>query len=563
MTSFRINGHPSPIADESARGYLLRMVDCNGYKNVENICRKAGTKFAHKVHVMSKQWEQILSVFTPVLYKQDSVLMDIFKQHWAAKFYAKFDMQMSNLFSVNCRICPICIQGEDGYAHADWDFALSTVCTKHKCHLIETCPHCRESISWKRGKLDRCPECEKNYSSAPAIQLEKDSPLLKLHKHYATMNREHVEQLITVCARMYRPQDNMIACPSLHFMSLDEINLLLNQALGLMHSSSFRAKYQSWLDNTRAELAVISSMAVQEPYWVFIAGYDGKLDNLLPDITFLPPTDSQNIIDKKNIIKPTPESAALGIKAARLKNIRDDISVISLNTQIDAKRLASVLGVPFSSIQHMSDSSVLKPVNVVGTIRHYLFDLNDVAVLIKNVSAQKIQTKKGLISISSLANTKLLSKFALKFHHVIEIILQQKLSLFFDKNKEGFFDGSVCESELIKILEEMMSNNNKTLNINELSSILNTTPECIVKLSLRGVISVITPFTKNDSFTKSITQESLQNFFAQYISINRMSYFTGVRIDKTLRLLKEQSISPTITVNDGDTSLYLLKKVRS
>lgn len=560
MNEFLINGHPSPYIDESPRGYLLRIVDLNGFKNVESICRKAGTKFAHKVHVMSQQWEQILGVITPALYKQKSPLIVSFEQHWTAKFYAQFDMQMSNLFSANCRVCPKCIKGENGYANADWDFALTTVCTKHECQLIEACPDCDEPISWKRSELDTCPKCELSYSSVPARPLEKSDPLLKLSKSYLKMDRKQIEQLITACARMYRPQDNMLACPSLHLMPLDEINALLIKALGLMHSVKFREQYKLWLEQTREKFAVISFNAVQEPYRAFIASYTGKLNNRLADIAFLPLTSSKDIIIKKDIVKPIPESATMGIKAARLKNVRDDINSINLSTQIDTRRLASVLGVPFYSIQHMSDSEVLKPANVVGTIRHYIFDLNEVAVLIKGVSANKYHHDKQLISISSLASNDLLSKFALEFHHVIELILQQKLDVYFGKKDEGLFDGEVCESELIKMLEEIMLNSKERLNITELAQVLNTTPQCVSKLVDANIIKVNTVYEKKDSLTKPITEESLQNFFAQYSSINRMSYFTGVRVDKSLRLLREQFIEPAITVSDGKASLYLLGK---
>lgn len=559
MQIFRINGHPDPMLDESARGYFLRIVDFNGFKNVESICLKAGTKFPSKVHAMSQQWRKLLNILTPVLYKS-TPLIDSFNQHWTAKIYAKFDMKMSNLFSVNCRVCPMCIKGEQGFASADWDFALSTVCIKHKCHLIEECHHCNEPISWKRGQLDTCPACDKNYSSAPAKALEKGHPLLKLNKSYPSIDRDMVEKLVIACSRMHRPQDNMLSCPSLHIMSLDEINILLSQALGLMHSSKFRQQYKNWLEETRAQFSVISLNAVQEPYRAFAVSYGGKLNNRLAGITFLPPTDSKDIIDKKDIVKPISESATMGIKTARLKNIRDDISEINLGSQIDARRLASVIGVPFSSIQHMSDSRILKPSNVVGTIRHYLFDVNEVAILIKDVSAKKYHHDKHLISIRSLANNELLSKFALKFHHVIELILQQKLDIYIDKENEGFFDGEVCESELIKVLDERMLNNKRRLNITELAQVLNTTPQCVSKLADADIIKVKTVFEKKNSLTKPITKESLENFFAQYVSINRMSYFTGVRVDKSLRLLREQSIRPAITVGDGKAVLYLLGK---
>jgi hypothetical protein len=559
MPNFRMNGHPDPIGDESARGYLLRMVDLNGYKGVENICRKVGIKFADKIHVMSRQWEFILNTFTHALYKS-SPLINVFEQHWSAKIYAQFDMKMSNLFSVNCRVCPICIKGENGYANADWDFALSTVCIKHKCQLIDTCPHCDVPISWKRSELDRCPKCDKHYSDVQLPLLEKNHPLLKLNKTYKTMDRKSVEQLITACSRMHRPQDNMLSKPSLNLMSLSEINNLLTQALGLMHSFAFRAQYQQWLEDTRTNFSVISADAVQEPYRAFIAAFTDKLSDSFVDVLFIAPKNLSNKIAKQNIVKPITKSITLGVKTARLKNIKEEVNEINLSSQIDSRRLASVLGVSFSSIQHMVDDGVLTPTNVVSDVSHFVFDLSDVTSLVKNISIQDYESNKHLIYLKSLTDGKLLAKFVLKFHHVIELILQQKLSLYFDPNKEGFFNGAVCERDLFEILENRMITIQKRLNVTELSNVLNTSLQCVSDLIDAGIIKVSTIGNPEDSRIKSITKDSLQGFFSKYISINRISFLNGIRVDKTLSLLKGKSIEPCITINDGKTSLYLFRK---
>lgn len=561
MPNFLINGHPAPFTGESSRGYLLRIVDLNGFKGVESICRKGGGKFAHKIHVMSRQWTRILDIFTPVLYMKIP-LINTFKQHWSAKLYANLDIKMGHLFSVNCRICPICIKGDKAYAKADWDFALTTVCIKHECNLIDTCPHCAEPISWKRRKLDVCPKCDEHYSNVPAALLEKDHPLLKLNKSYSKMDYKRVEQLMIACSRMHRPQDNMLSRPSLNLMSLSEVSYLLTQALGLMHSLNFRVQYQKWLEETRTDFSVISTDAAQEPFKAFVAAYKGKLNNNLVNISFTTPKGLVNKINTKTIVKPITTSSVLGVKTARLKNIKEGINEINLSSQIDSMRLACVIDVPFSSIQHIVDDDVLSPINAVNAVNHHVFDLNDVASLVKNTSTQDIDQKKHLITLKSLTDGKLLAKFLFKFHHVIELILRQELTLYLDPNKEGFFNGAICESDLISVLEERMMTIQKRLNIIELAAVLNTSKQCISELIDAGIIKVSTVDNPEDSRIKSITKDSLQNFFSNYVSINRMSFLNGVRVDKQLNLLKKQNIEPIITIKDSNTSLYLCKKLR-
>lgn len=559
MQRFRINGHPDPYIDESARGYLLRIVDINGFKNVENICRKAGTKFAHKSHVMTNQWERIFEVFTPVLHKKEP-LINMFEQHWTAKLYATFNMKVSNLFSVNCRICPSCIT-ENGYVKADWDFALQTVCTKHKCNLIDSCPHCDTAITWRRGELSTCKACDKSYSSAPMITLDNSHALFKLNKSLPTLNIGDISQLIIALARAHRPHDNMLSCPSIHLMSLNEINALLTHALGLMHSTGYREQYKYWLEETRAKFSIISRNATQEPYRAFTASYTGKLDNRFPKIAFIPPEHTINIIYKRNIIKPLSESSGLGVQTARLNNVSDDIKEIDLSSQIDTKRLASVLRVPSPSIQHMVDGGILRPINSVNTTRHNIFDLDDIVTLIKSVTVQEAQDSSKLLLLKSLADGKLLSKFALQFHHVIEAILHQEIDVFFNHEDDGIFDACVDKNKLIKVLEGSMQKASRSLNIIELASILNTSPQCIDELAELKVIKMKTVHQKKGLLIKSLTGESALHLFSKYISLNRMSYFAQVRIDKLLRLLKIQGIEPTITVTDGKAPLYLVEHI--
>lgn len=222
--------------------------------------------------------------------------------------------------------------------------------------------------------------------------------------------------------------------------------------------------------------------------------------------------------------------------------------------------MAGVLGVPFPAIEHMVDGEALKPINVVGTIRHRMFDLNDVKALIENASARKAPVDSQLISLNSLASSELLHKFASKFHHVIELILQRKLDVYFDQKHEGFFDGDICKNQLIEVLEEKLHNLDKRLNIGELAKVLVTTPQCLNELATEGIIKVNTVYEKKDSTTKSIELGSLKAFLSRYTSINRLAFFSGMRVDKALNILKRQNIHSSHVFNFQQSSLYLIEK---
>ena len=171
-----------------------------------------------------------------------------------------------------------------------------------------------------------------------------------------------------------------------------------------------------------------------------------------------------------------------------------------------------------------------------------MFDLNDVKSLVENISVQDSEKNKHLTSLKSLTDGKLLTKFVLKFHHVIELILQQKLAIYFDPNNEFFFNGAIYKSDLINVLEDRMITIQKRLNSIELADLLNTSLQCVNELVDAGIIKVSATDNHENSRIKSNTKDSLTNFFSKYISINRVSFFNRVRVDKPLRLLKEKPL---------------------
>jgi hypothetical protein len=208
----------------------------------------------------------------------------------------------------------------------------------------------------------------------------------------------------------------------------------------------------------------------------------------------------------------------------------------------------------------MVDGGVLTPINLVNTPSHSIFDLNDISSLVKSISTQEHEKNKRLILFNSLADGKLLSKFVLKFHHIIELVLQKKLIVYSTPHKQGFFNSTVCESDLINQLDDMKIMVKKRLNIVELASVLNTSLQCINELINSGIIKESIIEDSERPKITSITKESMQCFFSKYTSANRISFLNGVRVDKTLRLLREKDIEPKITINDGKSTLYLFKK---
>lgn len=51
--------------------------------------------------------------------------------------------------------CPHCLREEPAYFRRSWRLALISLCTKHRCELLDACPECGEAISPHRTDLHR------------------------------------------------------------------------------------------------------------------------------------------------------------------------------------------------------------------------------------------------------------------------------------------------------------------------------------------------------------------------------------------------------------------------
>ncbi len=552
MSNFQINGHPSPINGESARGYLLRIVDLNGFKSVGTICRSAGVSFMHKNHFMTNKWQNVLEQFSSVLYQKTS-LINSFSQHWSAELYAKFDMRISNLFHIDCRLCPVCLS-EDKYLKTDWDFALTTVCTEHQCYLVDSCPHCKNSIPWTRGQLDICPNCEHRYSASVITKIKKNHPLMRLNDQFSTMNRNSFEQLILAYSRMYRPEDNILAQPAIHKMSVQNISELLTQALGLMHSESYRNSYINWLKEQRHDdYDFLSIRAVLEPFRNFETCYRDELDNHLSDITFIP-LANLNSVECANYFDHIQTGEQLGVKTARLQNRRANIRCIDLGSQISSQRLAVVLGTPSHSMGHLIQNGIIEPVNIIGNMRHLLFDLKEVVSRFSRIPQKKGTKNHTLMTIESLTDEKLLSKFLLKFSDLMQMTLKQEINVYSDiVPNNGLFDMCVSKNELLLILNDRLYETRQYICMQDFAHLMNTTVQCVN-------ILLAHPSFKNSIHTNKPEQISTQcayDVLSKYVSLNRVSYFCNSRVDKLIHTLKNKNLESAIVIRNANKVLFL------
>ena len=150
---------PSPIANESTIGYLLRLSDANGFASLldlDHLARiEGGTAGIASVGSMLPG-TSLQSLRGPVtrfrhLKSDDPGGLDL--HHWNGR---------------RPRYCPLCLSSEP-YWRGVWDLSLMVACPIHLARLCDSCPSCCRPLSWRRRHLLAC-DCGWRFADTPAAK---------------------------------------------------------------------------------------------------------------------------------------------------------------------------------------------------------------------------------------------------------------------------------------------------------------------------------------------------------------------------------------------------------
>lgn len=182
--------------DESGVGFCLRSISANGATlhglrrlvGIENIgcfTSKHSVVLARIFQASSSWLERAL----PSVERSSPYRRDLYGHRW---FYR------NHLRSINPQVCIECIH-LNGYCKAVWDVALATVCSEHKCYLVDLCAQCAKSLRWDRPGVDvgHCRHVLKQASRVKVTQEILDfQNLLEAHFQSSDDASELVAQLM-------------------------------------------------------------------------------------------------------------------------------------------------------------------------------------------------------------------------------------------------------------------------------------------------------------------------------------------------------------------------------
>lgn len=144
----------SPHADESATGFMLRVLAANGARPRELLAlargsarRLVSTEDVPLFSSLTGVAEQWFVERTPAFVRGDRWLeIEIFGGRWRNDW---------TLRGQRCQVCPQCLV-ERGYAKLEWDLTAFVACNIHRRLLVDRCESCGRALQPHRSAVDVC-----------------------------------------------------------------------------------------------------------------------------------------------------------------------------------------------------------------------------------------------------------------------------------------------------------------------------------------------------------------------------------------------------------------------
>ena len=143
---------PYPNAAESLPGYLFRLYNANGHTLPRELCtllRELHT--ADNLGELDEVIGEMKLILGPALdgyFDDDTWIHERFHFSVAPLWH-----RWSLASDLHLRFCPRCLENYR-YHLILWELSHVTVCPLHRCRLLEHCPNCSRTLSWRTLRID-------------------------------------------------------------------------------------------------------------------------------------------------------------------------------------------------------------------------------------------------------------------------------------------------------------------------------------------------------------------------------------------------------------------------
>lgn len=244
----RLLRRPKPKCDESFLGYIIRLSEENGYENPRwllnsaNILFDKNASFLWKENTSFYKLSKIIGLRSArlenLLYPKITLEPHLsFSQAQAMtnsyKLSVSQQYDLRSVFGQNIirymirlnpsKICPVCL-AKINYIRKIWDLIPITVCPRHACLLVDSCPKCNKAIEFRRANVSVCP-CNFDWRDIKPKKV-KGSELLLTKQIYKSCN-------------LPVPRDNVnLSDYGSHFLNMDYFLRTIFSIAGLIKRTS-------------------------------------------------------------------------------------------------------------------------------------------------------------------------------------------------------------------------------------------------------------------------------------------------------------------------------------
>ena len=136
-----------PEPDESPAGFILRVLDANGFRRVTQV------EGASDVEAAFDAFEPLASLADP------RALFGMQEVEWWRRQPCALRTRGLNVHSKRrLRACPMCLDEREVRLWA-WDIPELTGCPRHGCWLEDECGSCGGAVTWSNARLAHCGRC--------------------------------------------------------------------------------------------------------------------------------------------------------------------------------------------------------------------------------------------------------------------------------------------------------------------------------------------------------------------------------------------------------------------
>src|SRR5262245_13966491 len=193
---------PPPLPDESLMGYILRLSELNYYEAPRWILDLAGLK----IYSLRNGWRRLcddridFTLFRQITGLSEEEVNNMKHKIAGDAVYedcdAKWGFPVSSLRFKRPMVCSGCLR-ENSYCRKFWDLPVVTVCPRHHSLLLDSCPDCRDRITWNRKSVSRCHcGCDWRETRSTELPLTQRRAIRLLMRLYAESESERA----TMCA---------------------------------------------------------------------------------------------------------------------------------------------------------------------------------------------------------------------------------------------------------------------------------------------------------------------------------------------------------------------------